>query len=186
MSLQLLRRQFTVKNYQRMIEAGIFTDEDRVELIKGEIVEMAPIGRRHAAGVRRVGLLFSERLGRRALVDIQNPVELGERSQPQPDVALLQPRPDFYEAGHPQPENIFLLVEVADTTIESDRQVKIPLYAEQGILEVWLVDINEGCVEVYRQPSPAGYQDVRQCRRGESLSVLAFPDINIIADEVLG
>ena len=186
MSLQLLKRQFTVKDYQKMIEAGIFTDEDRVELIKGDIVEMAPIGIRHAAGVNRLVNLFTGRLRNRAIVAAQNPVELGDRSQPQPDVALLQPRPDFYEAGHPQPENIFLLVEVADTTVESDRQVKIPLYAEAGILEVWLVDINEGCLEVYRQPSPDGYQEVRKFRRGESLSVLAFPDINIVADEVLG
>ncbi|WP_017721776.1 Uma2 family endonuclease [Kamptonema formosum] len=186
MSLELLRRQFTVKTYQKMIEAGIFTEEDRVELIRGEIIEMTPIGRRHAAYVNRLVTLFTGCLGNRAIVAPQNPVELGERSQPQPDVALLQPRPDFYEAVYPQPENIFLLVEVADTAVESDRLVKIPLYAEEGILEVWLVDINEECVEVYRQPAPAGYQEVRKCRRGDSLSLLAFPDITIIADEVLG
>lgn len=116
----------------------------------------------------------------------QNPVELGDISEPQPDVALRQLRPDFYEARHPLPENICLLVEVADPTVESDRQVKIPLSSEEGILEVLLVDINEQCVVVYRQTAPAGYQNLRQCRQGESLSVLAFPDVNFTADEVLG
>lgn len=141
MSVQLLRRKFTLEQYHKMAESGILTEDDRVELIRGEIVEMSPIGRRHAACVRRLVTLFSEKLRLRAIVDTQNPVELSDRSEPQPDVALLQPRPDFYEAGHPKAKDIFLLVEVADTTAETDRDVKIPLYAEDGISEVWLVDI---------------------------------------------
>ena len=169
-----------------MTESGILTEDDRVELIRGEIVEMSPIGRRHAACVRRLVTLFSEKLSRRAIVDIQNPVELSDRSEPQPDVALLQPSLDFYEAGHPKAKDILLIVEVADTTVETDRGVKIPLYAEEGISEVWLVDINEQCVEIYREPLPTGYQNVQKFQRDQTLSIQAFPDIDITVNEVLG
>ena len=183
--MQLLRRKFTIEQYHKMAELGILTEDDRVELIRGEIVEMSPIGRCHAACVRRLVKLFSE-LSDRAIVDTQNPVELSDRSEPQPDVTLLQPHPDFYEAGHPQPEDIFLLVEVADTTVETDRNVKIPLYAEGGISEVWLVDINEQCVEVYPEPLSTGYQNVQKFQRGQTLYIQAFTNIDITVDEVLG
>ena len=186
MSVQLLRRKFTVTQYHQMVEAGILTEDDRVELIKGEIIEMTPIGRRHAACVARLAQLLSIRLGQRAIIWPQNPIELDDTSEPQPDVTLLQARPDFYESGHPQPQDILLLIEVADTTVESDRQIKIPLYAENGIIEVWLVDINQQCIEVYREPSPNGYQNIQRFVRGESLSILAFPEIIFTVDEVLG
>lgn len=182
MSVQLLRRKFTLEQYHKMAESGILTENDRVELIRGEIIEMSPIGRRHAACVRRLHKLFSEKLSLLAIVDTQNPVELSDRSEPQPDVVLLQPRPDFYEAGHPKAKDIFLLVEVADTTAETDRDVKIPLYAENGISEVWLVNINEQCVEVYREPLSTGYQNVQKFQRGQTLSIQAFPDIDITVD----
>ena len=186
MSLQLLRRKFTVKQYHQMVEAEILTEDDRVELIKGEIIEMTPIGRRHAACVARLVQLLLIRLGQRAIIWPQNPIELDDTSEPQPDITLLQPRSDFYESGHPQPQDILLLIEVADTTVESDRQIKIPLYAENGILEVWLVDINEQCIEVYREPSPNGYQNVQRLVRGQNLSILAFSEIITSVDEVLG
>ncbi|NEQ20338.1 MAG: Uma2 family endonuclease [Microcoleus sp. SIO2G3] len=186
MSVQLLRRKFTVEQYHKMAQSGILTEDDRVELIRGEIIEMSPIGRRHAACVRRLDALLSEKLRRRAIVDTQNPVELDDTSEPQPDVVLLQPRPDFYESEHPQPEDIFLIVEVADTTAKFDREVKIPLYAKDNIVEVWLVDINKQCIEVYRQPSPTGYQNVQTFQRSQTLSIQAFPDIEIMVDEVLG
>jgi Uma2 family endonuclease len=101
-------------------------------------------------------------------------------------VVLLRLREDFYETAHPQPEDIFLIVEVADTTVKYDRQVKIPLYAEDNIAEVWLVDINGQCVEVYREPTPDGYQNVRKFERGQTLSIQAFPDVNITVNEILG
>ena len=186
MSVQLLRRQFTVEEYHRMAKAGILTEDDRVELIEGEIVQMSPVGRRHASHVKRLNTLFTQLLGVRVVVSVQDPVELSDRSEPQPDIALLQPRSDFYEAGHPQPKDIFLLVEVADTTVESDRQVKIPLYAGSGIFEVWLIDINEQSIETYRQPTAAGYQNIQDCRRGQSISPQAFPEISLTVDQVLG
>lgn len=192
MSVQLLRRKFTVEHYHTMVLSGIIAEDDRVELIRGEIVEMSPPSQQHAAYVRRLNILFSKKLSNshchrfpsRALVDIQNSVQLDDFSEPQPDVALLQPREDFYEAGHPQPGDVFLIVEVADTTLKYDRQVKIPLYAEQNIVEVWLVDIHEQCVEVYREPKPMGYQNVQKFGEGQILSIQAFSDVEITVDEV--
>jgi Uma2 family endonuclease len=186
MSVQLLKRLFTVEEYHKMVEADILTPDDRVELIEGEIVQMAAIGRRHAACVRRLIRLFSQRLSDRVLVDVQDPVELSDRSEPQPDLALLQQRPDFYESGHPHPEDVILLVEVADTTAEADREVKIPLYAKAGIAEVWLVDINEQSLEVYRERSANGYQNVQKLGRGQTVSIQAFPDISFTIDEIFG
>ncbi|HEY9638237.1 MAG TPA: Uma2 family endonuclease [Coleofasciculaceae cyanobacterium] len=186
MPVELLRRKFTVEQYHQMAQAGILTENDRVELIRGEIVEMSPIGRRHAACVNRLNALFNQRLAQAVIVGVQNPVELDDSSEPQPDLVLLRRRADFYEAGHPQPQDIFLLVEVADTTVEFDREVKIPLYAKDGISEVWLVDINAQCLEVYRQPSPNGYQNIQKYYRGQSVFVQAFPEVSFTLDEVLG
>ncbi|HEY9709172.1 MAG TPA: Uma2 family endonuclease [Oculatellaceae cyanobacterium] len=186
MSVQLLRRKFTVEQYHRMVESGILCENDRVELIRGEIVEMSPIGRRHAACVKRLNRLFYRKLEDRVLIGVQDPVELDDTSEPQPDIVLLQPREDFYESAPPQASDIFLLVEVADTTVQYDRQVKIPLYAEDNIAEVWLVDINGQCVEVYREPASDGYQNIQKFERGQTLSILAFGDVNITVNEVLG
>lgn len=186
MSVQLLKRQFTIHEYHKMPEAGILKESERVELIRGEIVKMSPIGRFHAACVNRLNQLFSQKLGTRAIVAVQNPVELDDYSEPQPDIALLENRPDFYASGHPKPAEIFLIVEVADSTIKADRQIKIPLYAEDNIREVWLVDINEQCVEVYREPTPNGYRQVEKFQRGQNLSLQQFPDLNIQVDEILG
>ncbi|MCT7987041.1 Uma2 family endonuclease [Laspinema olomoucense] len=185
MSVQLIKHKFTVDEYRKMAEMGVLKEGDRVELIRGEIIEMSPIGTRHAACVRRLNLLFSEKLGKRALCDTQNPIQLGNNSQPQPDVTLLQPRDDFYATQHPQPADIFLVVEVADTTLEGDRSIKIPLYAEHDITEVWLVNLPENCLEVYRQPTPTGYQIVSKFYPGDTLSLQTFPDISINVNQIL-
>ncbi|MBF2019617.1 MAG: Uma2 family endonuclease [Hydrococcus sp. C42_A2020_068] len=186
MSVQLLRHKFTVEQYHKMAEAGILKEDDRVELIRGEIIEMSPIGTRHAAYVRRLNNLLSALLGDRVLVDLQNPVKLDDTSEPQPDVTLLRPRQDFYESAHPQSTDIFLIIEVADTTVKYDREIKISLYAENNITEVWLVDINGQCVEVYRDPTPSGYQNIQTFRQGQVLSIQAFADITLSVDELLG
>lgn len=186
MSVQLLKRKFSVLEYNQMPQAGILKENERVELIRGEIVNMSPIGRHHAACVNRLNQLFSQRLSDRVIVAAQNPVELDDYSEPEPDIALLEPKADFYESGHPKPGEIFLIVEVGDSTIKYDREVKIPLYAEDNIIEVWLVDINEQCLEVYRQPTAGGYGQVQKLRRGQSLSIQQFPGINLKVDEILG
>ncbi len=175
MAVQLLRRKFTVEQFHKMLESGILTEDDRVELIRGEIIEMSPIGTKHAACVNRLINLLVQLLGKRVIVAAQNPVALNDNSQPQPDVALLKPRDDFYATAHPQPQDIFLLIEVADSTIEYDREEKIPLYAEANIIEVWLVDINEQIVEVYQQLTAARYQLMQKFASGQTLSIKCFP-----------
>ncbi|GIX47751.1 MAG: hypothetical protein KatS3mg131_1962 [Candidatus Tectimicrobiota bacterium] len=186
MAVQLMKRRFTVAEYHKMAEAGILGEDDRVELIEGEIVAMAPIGSRHAACVDRLNRLFSQRTGERAIVRVQNPVRLGEHSEPQPDVALLRPRPDFYAAEHPGPEDVLLVVEVAETSAAPDRAVKVPLYARFGIPEVWLVDLAAAQVEVYRQPAPQGYQAVETLRRGDTVAPLLLPELSLAVEALLG
>ncbi|HXV44508.1 MAG TPA: Uma2 family endonuclease [Anaerolineae bacterium] len=186
MSVQILKRLFTVGEYHQMIEAGILAEDDRVELIEGEVIEISPIGSRHAACVKRLNQLFAEQLGKLALISVQDPIHLNEQSEPEPDLALLQARADFYVQAHPEPEDILLVVEVAETSIEYDQQVKLPLYARNGIAEVWLVHLAAHLIEVYRQPAPAGYGQIQQLRRGESLSPQAFPQLDLTVDEILG
>jgi len=175
MSIQIERRHFTVHEYHRMVEAGILSEDDRVELIEGEIIEMAPIGRRHAACVDKLTELLKEKLGRAAIVRVQGPVRLNDQSEPEPDVALLRRREDFYAREMPGPADVLLIVEVADTSSRYDRAVKVPLYANAGIGEVWLVDLTAETIEVYAQPAGESYQSCKRLRRGDLLSPRAFP-----------
>jgi Uma2 family endonuclease len=184
MVVQLLRHQFTVKQFHKMAESGILSENDRVELIRGEMIDMSPIGTRHAGCVNRLVNLLIQLLGKKIVLAAQNPVELNEISEPQPDIALLKPCPDFYRNSHPQPEDIFLIIEVADTTVKYDRQVKIPLYAEANIPEVWLIDVNQEMIEVYRHPVQGIYQDMQTLEKNQSLSILAFPDVSINVSEI--
>jgi len=191
MTLQLAQPRLNtfrlnISQYHQMSEAGIFSENDKVELINGEIIEMSPIGRRHTACVNRLNSVFSQLLGKKVIVAVQNPIILNNLSEPEPDIALLQPRADFYESGHPQPQDIFLLIEVADSSLEYDRDVKIPLYASSGITEVWLVDIYEQVIIVYRYPSENGYSDIQKLSRGEKISIQAFSEINLVVDDILG
>ncbi|MBE9249966.1 Uma2 family endonuclease [Dolichospermum sp. LEGE 00240] len=191
MNLQLAKPRLNtfrlnVSQYHQMSEAGIFSENDKVELINGEILEMSPIGRRHTACVNRLNSVFSQLLGKKVIIAVQNPITLNNLSEPQPDIALLKPRADFYESGHPQPQDVFLLIEVADSSLEYDRDVKIPLYASSGITEVWLVDIYEQVIIVYRYPSQNGYSDIQKLSRGEKMSIQAFPEVNLVVDDILG
>ena len=186
MALHLTRRRFAVSEYHQMAQAGILGEDDRVELIDGEVTEMTPIGRRHAACVDRMSKLFERTFGDDAQVRVQNPVVLGEYTEPQPDLALLRPRADFYASGHPTQDDIFLLVEVAETSAEPDRRVKVPLYARSGVQEFWLVDLDGDTVTVYQDPTPSGYGTVRVVRRGEELAPVAFLNRPLAAAAILG
>ncbi|RMF89709.1 MAG: Uma2 family endonuclease [Nitrospinota bacterium] len=186
MSVQLARRLFTVEEYHQMARAGILTEDDRVELIEGEIVEMAPLGSRHAACVDRLTQLFVERLGRQAIVRVQSPIRVGEYSEPQPDLTLLRPRSDFYATAHPTPRDVLLVVEVAETSTDYDREIKGPLYARAGIPEIWLVDLSRGIVEIYRQPTVQGYQVVEQRGPNTHLTLAVLPSLTLSVDEILG
>ena len=186
MSVQVAKRCFTVAEYNRMGEAGILKEDDRVELIEGEIFEMSPIGRRHAACVGRLTNLFSRLLAESVIVWVQNPVVLNDYTEPQPDVALLRRREDFYERSLPAPDDVLLVVAVADTTLEYDRQIKVPLYARAGIREVWVVNLMDEQVEVYTRPADGAYQDVSRRGRGEGINSAAALDLTLNVDEILG
>ena len=167
----------TTQQYQLMHEVGVFQEGDRYELINGEIQTMSPIGRKHVACIIRLDNLIQKKLGDRVLVSTQNSILLDNNSQPQPDLAVLKPRDDFYESGLPMPEDILLIIEVADSSLEYDRDVKAPLYAAAGISEVWLFDVNKRAIAVYSQPSALGYRQINFYNEGDSLSMLAFPEL---------
>ncbi len=186
MAVEIKRKLFSVVEYHKMIEAGVFHEDDRIELLGGEIVAMSPIGSRHAACVRRLIQLFTERLGKRVIVGAQDPIELSDESESQPDLTLLKPRPDFYSSAHPKPSDIYLLVEVADTTASYDRRVKLPFYARAGIPEVWLIDLEAQQVEVYREPSAQDYRQMQIVERGQSLKIQIFSDVTLNTNEILG
>jgi Uma2 family endonuclease len=186
MAMPIALRRFTVDEYHRMAEAGVLTQDDRVELLDGEILVMSPIGSRHAATVARIQDLLARALGGRAIVWVQNPIRQRPFSEPQPDVCLLRPRADFYSARHPEAPDILLLVEVADTSLGYDRERKIPLYARSGMAETWLVNLPEDAIDVHRQPQAGAYADLRTARRGETVSPLAFPGLALSVDDILG
>ena len=186
MSVEIAKRLFNVREYERMIETGILTKYDRVELIEGEIVEMSPIGISHAACVNRLTTLLVQKLGRDAIVSVQNPVKLGERSEPQPDFALLKWRDDFYGQSLPTPDDVLLLIEVSDTTLKFDRQVKAPLYARAGIGEFWLVNLQDDEVEIYANPSGGAYQLVKNVGRGETINSENVSGLTLEVNAVLG
>ncbi|MBI4311826.1 MAG: Uma2 family endonuclease [Chloroflexi bacterium] len=185
MAVQVQRYTFTVGDYHRMAEAGILTEDDRVELICGEITEMAPIGSRHANSADGFNELLGEALRGRAVVRVQNPITIDEHSEPQPDIVLAHPPRGRYAGAHPGPGEVFLVVEVADTTLQFDREVKLPLYAKAGIPEVWIVDLVGHRIETYRDPTPYGYREPRYRYPGETLSPSAFPDVILKVDDVL-
>lgn len=168
-----------------MAEAGILHEDDRVELIEGEIVQMTPIGRRHAACVAELNRLLVPAVGQRALLWPQNPITLPNDTEPQPDIVLLRPRADRYLHDDAHPEDVLLLIEVADTSQQYDRLVKVPLYGRSGVPEVWIVDLPSEVIEVYRDPTPSGYAQARRAARGGAISPVAFPDIVLSVDTIL-
>lgn len=186
MAAGLRKRRFTVDEYHRMGEVGILSDDDRVELVEGEIVEMTPIGSRHAAQVDRLASLLWARLGSRAIVRVQGPVQLSTDSQVQPDVVLLRPRDDFYAKSHPGPNDVLLIIEVADTSLDTDRRVKVPLYAKSGIPEAWVLDLTANQVIVHRHPTPQGYGEARALVPGQSLAPHALSDLSLTLTDLLG
>jgi Uma2 family endonuclease len=184
METELTKKVFTVEDYYRMDEAGVFAPGERVELINGEIVEMSPIGSRHAACVNRLNQLLLSVQGR-AIVSIQNPSLLSVYSVPQPDVMLLEPKDDFYASALPEPKDVLMMIEVSDTTLRYDRRIKAPLYASAGIPEVWVVDLKGDRIHVYRNPGGDSYRTTAKVDRSGTVSPLAFPDLVLSADAIL-
>ncbi len=186
MAMPLAAHRFTVDEYHRMGEAGVLHEDDRVELLDGQIVQMTPIGVRHAACVNRLNALITGLTGTRATVSIQNPLILGEHEEPQPDVAVLRYRADGYQTGHPRALDTLLVVEVADTSLAYDRDVKIPLYARAGIPEAWLVDLTTDRIAVYREPHAGRYGHLRSAGPGDMLTPVHLPDVTLAVTDILG
>jgi Uma2 family endonuclease len=185
MSTGLIRRRFTVAEYYCMGEAGILPPDERTELIEGEVFVMPPIGPAHAEGGSRAERTFFKYIGDRAVLRSQYPIQLPNDSEPQPDIVLARPRPEGYRAAHPKPEDIFQVIEVSNTALESDRDVRLPLYARAGISETWLMNLPDDRIEVYRDPAPEGYRSITIVPRDGSVSPLDFPDVTIPCAELL-
>lgn len=178
------KKRFTVDDIHRMDRAGIFTDE-RIELINGEVFLMG-IGSRHAARVERARDLLSRLLIGRAAVRSQNPIFIDDHNLPQPDVVLARLRNDYYESHHPRTEDIFLVLEISDASIEHDEEVKSALYAIAGINEYWLEDISREIVLIFRHPVGDRYSNSLTAKRGDMISPLAFPDLQFKVEDLLG
>ncbi|MCC5896525.1 MAG: Uma2 family endonuclease [Phormidium sp. BM_Day4_Bin.17] len=178
--------KFTVKDYHKMAELGILHPDERLELIDGEILKMSPIGRRHAAYVTKIANHFMRLLGSEmTIVNVQNPIILNDLSEPEPDVSLLKPRQDQYFSGLPQAADVYLVIEVAESSLESDRSEKLPRYAAAAIPEVWLINALTHQLECYRHPDNGRYREYQTLERGDSLRLVSFPDVLINLDSIL-
>ena len=177
--------RYTVAEYHRMAEAGILNEDSRVELIRGQIVDMAPVGAPHFGMGNRLNRLLSAALVGRGAISVQNPVRMEDGSEPQPDVAVLRPRADDYDRAAPRPADVLLLIEVADSSLPEDRGVKAPLYAEDGIVEYWIVNLVDRVVEVHRRPESGAYAEVRRVGPGETLDAVALPGFALPAANLL-
>jgi len=180
------RYRFTVDQYHRMGELGIFPPECRVELIDGQIFKMSPIGPWHSGVVNRLTHWFVTGLRDRVVVHVQNPTIVDKRSEPQPDIMLLKPRADFYGMAHPTPEDTLLVVEVAETSLAHDRRRKLPLYARTGVVELWIVNRRADAIDIFREPSTTGYGVQLRKRRGEEIAAAAFPDFRLAVADIMG
>ena len=171
------RRLFNREEYHRMGEVGILKRGDHVELIRGDIIEMSPIGRRHQAFVDNLSQLLILRIAGRAIVSVQNPVVLADDTEPEPDLKILRRRSVPYKELEAHGDDVLLIIEVAETSLSYDRSTKLRLYAETGIPEYWVVDCAAESVEVHRSPDAGGYRDVSRFTGSASISPLAFPDV---------
>lgn len=177
---------FTVSDFHRIGETGIFSENDRVELIEGEIIKMPPTGSYHASHVDRLNQLLYSRIGQAAIIRVQSPIKLTNQSEPQPDLALLKPRADFYAGRHPIPSDVLLIIEVSDTTVHYDRTVKTPLYAAAGIPEMWLIDLPADVIDVCFNPVDGQYQTIQHLKRGDTLTSPTIPDLVLKVEDILG
>ena len=185
MSVTLTRHRFTVAEYNELIDFGVLGENDRVEFIRGEVVDKMPIGELHLFCVNQLNRILNRMLGDDAIVSVQNPIRLSD-SEPEPDIALLRPCDDSYRSAKPQAADVLLVIEVADTSLEIDREIKASLYADAGIPEYWIVNLLDGCVEVHRHPESNGtYRDRQVVRAGESVSVMSFPHCSIEVSQLL-
>jgi Uma2 family endonuclease len=185
MAVSVTRHRFSVQHYYQLGDAGILSNEDRVELVDGEIIDMSPIGIRHASCVDKLVDLLTHLPRKDWILRVQSPIRLDGHSEPQPDITLLKRRSDFYRSTPPTPADVLLVIEVSDTSIGYDRGVKLPLYARAGVPEVWLVDLTTDRIEIYSQPLNGTYQSLVILSRGEMISSLGLPEMAFQVNEIL-
>ena len=186
MSVQYQKHHFNVEEYYRMAEVGLLSEDDRVELIEGEIIEMSPIGSTHGGTVNRSSTFLNRELAGIVIVSVQNPVRLDDFSEPQPDIALLKPRKDFYSKTHPTSEDVLVVIEVADTSLAYDRNIKLPLYARAGIPESWLIVPAKEVIEIHSQPKNGKYQKTQRLKRGKALVSPTIPSLSCKVEDLIG
>jgi len=186
MSVQYQKHHFNVEEYYRMAEVGLLSEDDRVELIEGEIIEMSPIGSTHGGTVNRSSTFLNRELAGIVIVSVQNPVRLDDFSEPQPDIALLKPRKDFYSKTHPTAEDVLVVIEVADTSLAYDRNIKLPLYARAGIPESWLIVPAKEVIEIHSQPKNGKYQKTQRLKRGKALVSPTIPSLSCKVEDLIG
>lgn len=174
-----------IAEWHRMGEAGIFPPEARLELIEGEILTMAPIGFNHAGHVDRLNRLFSRLWDKGIAIRVQGPIQLGDLSEPEPDLALVKADPAFYTTRHPNTADVLLVIEVSDSTLRFDREQKRRLYASHQISEYWIVNLIDNCLEIYRQPENGDYREQSTLSKTDSLSLVSLPDIQIQVSDIL-
>ena len=186
MSVQYQKHHFNVEEYYRMAEVGLLSEDDRVELIEGEIIEMSPIGSTHGGTVKRSSAFLNHKLGNSMIVSVQDPIRLSDFSEPQPDIALLKPRKDFYSKTHPTAEDVLVVIEVADTSLAYDRNIKLPLYARAGIPESWLIVPAKEVIEIHSQPKNGKYQKTQRLKRGKALVSPTIPSLSCKVEDLIG
>ena len=181
-----VRKHLTdIHEWRKLGEANIFPPESHVELINGEILDMSPIGFNHAGHITRLMNFFAPLLSGKAIISAQNPIQLGDLSEPEPDFILLRPEANFYTQRHPKAEDVLLLIEVADSSLAYDQNEKLHLYARHNIAEYWLLNLNNHCLEVYRQPQGNLYQQKSTLRIGDSVSLSQLENITVNVGDIL-
>jgi len=186
MTKELNKRLLSVAEYHKMAEVGILSRKDKVELILGEIFYRSPIGSKHQATIDRLNRIFSRIFSDQTILRIQGPVQLENHSEPEPDLLLLKPKEDFYASQHPQAKDVLLLIEVADSSAAFDREVKLPLYAQAGIPEYWIIDLNLHQIEVYHSPEGNTYHSKTILSAADKVSCLAFPTSEFPVSDLIG
>lgn len=179
--------RFSAKEFFKMANAGVFDEDDRAELVDGEIFDMAAIGSHHAGCVISLTRAFTQNAGNRIFVSVQNPVQLDVLSVFQPDLAILLPREDFYTESHPTPKDVLLIIEVSDSSVDYDRNVKIPRYAQAGVLEVWQVNLMYGLVDTFSDldPENARYRSMNRFSPGQRIVPSQLPDVTLEVSDIL-
>lgn len=185
-NLSIRPKRFRVEDFRKMTEAGILPEESGWEVIDGYLVDKMTIGSNHASTLKRLSEMLRDITRYLALVSVQDPIHIDDFNEPEPDICLLKRREDFYSGGHPNSSDVLLLVEVSDYTIAYDRDVKIGLYAEAGIVEVWLVNLNEGSIEQYSSPQNGRFGSVETFRKGQSIESISLKELALNVDDVLG